>query len=50
MEIVQTARLLQTNSHANFPMAENGAYQCMDNGGGKNAHIDMFVAHCACRI
>ena len=50
MEINQTARLLETNAHANFPMAENAAYQCMENGGGKHAHIDMFVAHCACRI
>ena len=50
MEIEQTARLLETNAHANFPMAENAAYQCMENGGGKNAHIYMFVAHCACRV
>ena len=44
------ARLLETNAHANFPMAENAAYQCMENGGGKHTHIDMFVAHCACRV
>ena len=50
MEIEQTARPLETNAHANFPMAENAAYQCMVNGGGKHAHIDMFVAHCACRV
>ena len=50
MEIEQTARPLETNAHANFPMAENAAYQCMDNGGGKHAHIDTFVAHCACRV
>ena len=50
MEIEQTARLLETNAHANFPMAENAAYQCMENGGGKYAHIDMFVTHCACRV
>ena len=43
------ARPLETNAHANFPMAENAAYQCMDNGGGKHAHIDRFVAHCATR-
>ena len=49
MEIEQTARPLETNAHANFPMAENAAYQCMENGGGKHAYIDMFVAHCACR-
>ena len=50
MEIEQTARPLETNAHANFPMAENAEYQCMENGGGKHAHIDMFVAHCACRV
>ena len=31
-------------------MAENAAYQCMENGGGKHAHIDMFLAQCACRV
>ena len=45
MEIEQTACQLETNAHANFPMAENAAYQCMENGGGKHAHIDTFVAH-----
>ena len=50
MEIEQTARPLETNALANFFMAENAAYQCMENGGGKHAHIDMFVAHCACRV
>ena len=50
MEIEQTARPLETNDDANFPMAENAAYQCMENGGGKHANIDMFVAHCACRV
>ena len=50
MEIEQTARPLETNAHANFLMAENTAYQCMENGGGKHAHIDMFMAHCACRV
>ena len=50
MEIEQTARPLETNAHANFPMAENAAYQCMENGGVKHAHIDMFVAHCACQV
>ena len=49
MEIEQTARPLETNAHANFPMAENAAYQCLENGLGKHAHIDRFVAHCACR-
>ena len=50
MEIEQTDRPLETNAHANFPMAENAAYQCMENGEGKHAHIDMFVAHCVCRV
>ena len=50
MEIEQTARPLETNAHTNFLMAENAAYQCMENGGEKHAHIDMFVAHCACRV
>ena len=50
MEIYQTARLLETNAHANFPMAENAAYQCMENGGVKHAHIELFVAHCASRV
>ena len=32
VEIGQTARKLETNARANFPMAENLAYQCMENG------------------
>ena len=36
MEIEQTARPLETNAHANIPMAENAAYQCMENGAGGN--------------
>ena len=28
-----TAHKLETNALANFPMAENFAYQCMENGG-----------------
>ena len=36
MEIEQTARPLETNAHANFPMVENAAYQCMENGAGGN--------------
>ena len=35
MEIEQTAGPLETNVHANFPMAENAAYQCMENRGGE---------------
>ena len=50
MEIEQTIRPLETNAHANFPIEENAAYQCMENGGGKHAHIDMFVAHWLCRV
>ena len=30
VEIEQTARKLETNVHANFLMAENMAYQCME--------------------
>ena len=50
MEIEQTDRHLETNAHSNFLMAENAAYQCMENGGGKHANIDRFVAHCVCRV
>ena len=50
MEIEQTARPLETNAYANFPMAENAAYQYMENGWGIHAHIDTFVGHCACRV
>ena len=50
MELEQTARTLETIAIAKFPMAENAAYQCMENGGGTHAHIDMFVAICACRV
>ena len=50
MEIEQRSRPLETKAHANFPMAENAAYPCMENVGGKHAHIDMFVALCACRV
>ena len=31
-EIEQTARKLETNANANFLMAENMAYQCMEDG------------------
>ena len=46
VEIGQTAHKLETNACANFPMAENLAYQCMENGVEKHAHADIFVAHC----
>ena len=45
-KIGQTAHKLETNARANIPMAENLAYQCMENGGEKHAHADIFVAHC----
>ena len=35
VEIGQTAYKLETNARANFPMAENLAYQCIENGGGE---------------
>ena len=33
VEIGQTAHKLETNAHANFSMADNLAYQCMENRG-----------------
>ena len=33
VEIGKTARKLETNVRSNFPIAENLAYQCMENGG-----------------
>ena len=47
MEIEQTAPPLETNASAKFPMS---AYQCMENGGEKHAHIDTFVVNCVCCI
>ena len=47
VEIGQTAHKLDTNARANFPMAENLAYQFMENRGEKHAHADIFVAHCS---
>ena len=46
VEIGQTAHKLETNARANFPMAENLACQCMENGVEKHAHADISVAHC----
>ena len=46
VEIGQTAHKLETNARANFPMAENLAYQSMENEGEKHAHAEIFVAHC----
>ena len=45
VEIGQTAHKLETNARANFPMAENLAYQFKKNWGEKHAHADIFVAH-----
>ena len=42
MEIGQTAHKLETNAHANFRMAENLAYQCMENG-GRNMPTRIFL-------
>ena len=39
VEIGQTAHKLETNARANFPMAENLAYQCMENGGRNMATL-----------
>ena len=46
VEIRQTAHKLETSSRANFSMAENLAYQCMENGREKHVHAEIFVAHC----
>ena len=35
VEIGPTAHKLETDGRANFPMVENLAYQCMENGGGE---------------
>ena len=40
--IGQTAHKLETNAHANFPMAENFAYECMENG-GRNMPTRIFL-------
>ena len=42
VEIGQTAHKLETNAHANFPMAENLAYQYMENG-GRNMPTWIFL-------
>ena len=46
VEIGQTAHKLETNARAKFPMAENLAYQYMENEGEKHAHAYTFVAYC----
>ena len=42
MEIGQPAHKLETNARANFPMAENLAYECMENG-GRNMPTLIFL-------
>ena len=42
VEIGQTAHKLETNARANFPIAENLAYQCMENG-GRNMPMLIFL-------
>ena len=42
VKIGQTAHKLETNAHANFPTAENLAYQCMENG-GRNIRTLIFL-------
>ena len=39
----QTTHKLETNARANFPMAENLACQCMENGGGRNMPTLIFL-------
>ena len=41
-EMGQTAHKLETNARANFPMAENLAHQCMENG-GRNMPTLIFL-------
>ena len=42
MEIGQTAHKLETNARPILPMAENLAYQCMENG-GRNMPTLIFL-------
>ena len=42
VEIEQTAQKLETNARANFPTAENLAYQCMEIG-GRNMPTLIFI-------
>ena len=42
VEIGQTAHTLETNARANFPMAENLAYECMENE-GRNMPTLLFL-------
>ena len=42
VEIGQIAHKLETNTYATLPMAENLAYQCMENG-GRNMPTLIFL-------
>ena len=42
VEIGQTAHKLETNARTNFSMAENLAYQCIENEGEKHAHAEFL--------
>ena len=42
VEIGQTAHKLETNARANFSMAENLTYQCIENG-GRNMNTLIFL-------
>ena len=42
VDIGQTAHKLERNTHANFPMAENLAYQLLENG-GRNMLTQIFL-------
>ena len=42
VEIGQTAHKLETNALANFPIEENLAYQCMENG-ERNMPTQIFL-------
>ena len=42
VDIGQTAHKLETNAHADFLMAENLAYQCIENG-GRNMPTLIFL-------
>ena len=47
VDIGQTAHKLETNARADCPMAENLAYQCMENGGNNMPtliHLWLTVA------
>ena len=49
VEIGQTAHKLETNARANFPMAENLAYQCMENAEQRYHQLGQLT-HFHCTI